>query len=145
MSENKLYQDEGLVRYLYHEKQWTQKKIAEFCDCPISTLSHWFGKFGIKARSPKWYKLRTPPSHVIDQTTGYEKIRTKDGEKRSTVMIHHLVLIAEGEDPHDVFSDEIDTHHKNNIPWDNRPSNLETMEKREHGMLHWKELEKTNV
>jgi len=47
-----------------------------------------------------------------------------------------LVAIANGEDPAEIFSSEWNVHHKNDIPWDNRPDNLEVMKHGEHRSLH---------
>lgn len=66
--------------------------------------------------------------------SGYE--RTSSGEKDTT--IHQLTVIAEGADPYKVFSGgDYNVHHKNHIPWDNRPENVELLTKAEHNSEHW--------
>jgi hypothetical protein len=56
------------------------------------------------------------------------------------VAVHQLLAIAMGEDPHDVFSNsEYQVHHKNNVPWDNRPSNIELLTAGEHYDKHLRE------
>lgn len=41
-----------------------------------------------------------------------------------------------GEDPREVFDDRTHVHHKNGIPWDNRPANLEVVDDVPHGRHH---------
>lgn len=66
--------------------------------------------------------------------SGYERT----GAGQSEAAIHQLLVIAEGADPHKVFSDgDYNVHHKNHIPWDNRPENVELLTKAEHNSEHW--------
>jgi hypothetical protein len=129
------YKDKETVVEMYREKGMTQKEMAEELGCPVSTLSYWFDKFNIDTSRPR----AKPARHTFDAETGYEKWRTSFDYERTTVMVHHLVLIAEGEDPRMVFSDNVDTHHKNGFPADNRPENLGLIDKKEHGRLHAEE------
>ena len=114
----------------------TQSEMADQLDCPVPTLSYWFNKHDIKTRGPKYYQRLQPAYHTFDDTTGYEKWRTSVCGERETVMVHHLVLVAEGEEPSKVFSDKYDTHHKNGFVFDNRPENLELIDKESHGRKH---------
>ena len=65
--------------------------------------------------------------HTIKR--GYERINCNDGKVR-----HHR-LLAVAEFGFDAVKDKI-VHHKNSIPWDNRPENLEIMTQAEHASLH---------
>jgi hypothetical protein len=68
---------------------------------------------------------------------GYEKwtAQTDDGTKN--VYVHQLAAIAHGANPHDVFSSgEYEIHHRNGIPFDNRPDNLTVVSKEQHRAIH---------
>ena len=60
-----------------------------------------------------------------------------DKISRSNVRVHQLLAISEGESPEKVFSKgEYVVHHKNGVPWDNRPENIELLTNSEHSSLH---------
>lgn len=67
---------------------------------------------------------------------GYEYVRDRAGGDDETVYVHQLVAITAGADPSRVFSPEVDVHHANHIPWDNRPGNLELKESGPHRRSH---------
>ncbi|AGM11426.1 HNH endonuclease [Halogranum tailed virus 1] len=65
---------------------------------------------------------------------GYEVVT--DGE--DSVKLHRLLACVE-EDPHDVFNGRVwNVHHRNTIPWDNRPANLLLLRSRYHRNFHAK-------
>jgi len=50
---------------------------------------------------------------VYESGLGYRYVRDRAGEGHDeTLYIHQLCAIAGGADPHDVFSDAFDVHHK---------------------------------
>lgn len=66
---------------------------------------------------------------------GYEQLSLPYHSE--TVTVHQLLAVANGYDPYKVWSDgEFVTHHKSNIPWDNRPENVEVVSKGEHNRIH---------
>lgn len=67
---------------------------------------------------------------------GYEYLRDRAAGEDETVYVHQLVLVAAGADPSEVFAPGVDVHHRNHIPWDNRPSNLALEDHREHRRAH---------
>jgi len=64
--------------------------------------------------SPNRY---TPAPTVSTTGLGYRYVRCQRGDDDSTVYIHQLCAIAGGADPHDVFSDAFDTHHRRLEDW----------------------------
>lgn len=74
-----------------------------------------------------WREGLAPKLHM--DTQGYERFWS-DGK---VITVHQLIAIAEyGFD--DVAGKVV--HHKNEIKWDNRPDNLEVMERDDHSRLH---------
>lgn len=67
---------------------------------------------------------------------GYEYFRCRARGDDSTVYVHQLVAILAGEDPAEVFDENVDVHHRNTVPWDNRPENVELRDAREHRCDH---------
>lgn len=85
-----------------------------------------------------WKKgyLSEPPTLEVD-SRGYERLRVLHEGIEYSVYVHQLLAILEGEDPHRVFGPEhFVIHHENEIPWDNRPSNIEPMYHQEHSTKH---------
>lgn len=58
-------------------------------------------------------------------------------DDKGQVYVHRLVAVAEH--GFDDVSNAI-VHHKNGVPWDNRPENLEVMTQSEHVRRHHKKL-----
>ena len=66
---------------------------------------------------------------------GYEYVRCRAAGSDDTVYIHQLVALLD-EDPAEVFSPDVDVHHCNHLPWDNRPANLRLKDARDHRVGH---------
>lgn len=50
------------------------------------------------------------------------------------VAVHRLLAVAEH--GFDAVGPDVDVHHSNGVPWDNRPSNIELIDKGKHAALH---------
>lgn len=67
----------------------------------------------------------------LEQCRGH--LRWRDDSTGRVVHVHQLVLIAQGADPVQVFSNgEYQGHHGNGVRWDNRHSNLALVHEHEH-------------
>jgi hypothetical protein len=64
---------------------------------------------------------------------GYERLRVCEYGERHEVYVHRLLAVSEyGLDA--VTDSEV--HHSNQIPWDNRPSNIEVKTPADHAQEH---------
>jgi len=129
----------------YHGKGRTLEDIANECDVDAVTIMNWMERHGIPRRG---YSDHLREEKVtLSQIKGYEsaQVRAPPGadNKTDVVKIHQLVAIAEGADPEKIFSNgAYQCHHKNKIPWDNRPENIEVLSQEEHDKLHAAERER---
>lgn len=135
-SDTKWLRDPDNLGEAYHEKEMSITDIAEELDVVPSTVSRWMNKFDIEYRD-RGEAISMGrgfgPAYFSTKPNGYEKWDVHDIGGRYTVQVHRLVAIAEyGLDA--VVDNHI--HHKNEIPWDNRPENLEPMDPSEHLKHH---------
>lgn len=135
----------------YKDKEWLKKKyygedvsvpeIAEKCGVRSQTIYYWMDKFGLDRDPTKWGdKSRVERATFYHTDHGYERWTSKhrEGGERvtKTVFVHQLLAIAEGESPHKIFCESVNIHHKNEIPWDNRPENIEVLGVWDHMKTH---------
>ena len=134
----KPWQDEDTLRELYHEKRMSQQEISDHFDNDITQagIGYWLDKLGIEKRtrseSAKIRWLNEQPCFRTDDN-GYELVETWLGEDLSKVLLHRLLAV------HKYGYDEVCgkvVHHKNDVPWDNRPDNIELMTAAEHATHH---------
>jgi len=133
------WQDKDTLQRLYCDEDMTLEEIGEQLGCCATTVGRWMEEHGIQRDKIPEEK---PPSYRTKKS-GHETVRSKHNGKHSTVGVHQLVAIANGANPYELFVCGYNVHHKNNIPWDNRPENLEVMSKSEHHKHHYKDR-KTN-
>lgn len=127
----KPYQDAGLLQTLYWEKGMSQNEISDFIGCSQETVSRWMNKLNIEARKPS--HERPAP---FRQSQGYEVWRHQVSGTHYNVSVHRLLAVAEyGFDA--VCGDDV--HHQNDIPWDNRPDNIEIKLHEQHRRDHMEE------
>lgn len=130
--------DEAAVREWYCEERMTMSEIADELDCSPKTVSDWVGRHGIKPRTVSDYASRRPAGFSTGRR-GYERWSCNTENHSGSLPVHRLLAIAEGADPHKIFSGDYHVHHENGIRWDNRPSNIEVLPSKEHLSLHAKE------
>ena len=130
------WQNEDVLYEMYVEKSMGAPKIANELETRTDTIYRWLEKHGIETRDKKHPETGgiSPRSASGDDISGgYVRFRDSD----SSVFIHQLLAVAAGEDPHKVFSEgEHHIHHKNDIPWDNRPENIELVSRKSHVAHH---------
>lgn len=132
---------EGILRELYVERELSQPEIGDRLGCSGKTISRWMKRHGIAARSQQ-------QASCLAVGTPYARLTTDGGHPiwrdhhdagetgQTIVYVHQLLAIAEGGDPYEIFREETDIHHKNGIPWDNRPANITVMSHKEHTRHH---------
>lgn len=124
----KPWQDKELLHELYVEERKTQEEISDELGTHQATISEWLLKFDIETRDD----AKKPPEFTM-QNDGYETWRHSVNGDVKRVLVHRLLAVAEyGFD--DVAGKIV--HHHTNIPWDNRPKNIELMTRGEHAAHH---------
>lgn len=130
------YHNQGFLYEKYIEEQMSIPEIAELCDVSVSTIERHLIKNNIPRRSisdgvSNYYQQNGFVPFIDSDKYNYWH-HMYEREYRS-VAVHRLLAVAE------YGFDEVsgkDVHHKNRIPWDNRPENIELLSKKEHGRLH---------
>jgi hypothetical protein len=136
--------DPEKLRQLYWGEGLSLGDIADRGRCCKKTVHNRFEEYNIETRTSTVDKP-APFKHTATETAGgaYEIWRTYVDGTHHCVRVHRLVAVAEH--GFDVVADSV-VHHKNSIPWDNRPSNLDVMTHEEHAANHAQErLDKHGV
>lgn len=126
---------ESELRELYHGEGLSIRDIADRYDVSTPTAADWLDRFDIETRTATTDLSRVP---FYTRPDGYEVWRTWVDGTNHSVRVHRLVAAAE-------YGAEAiegsDIHHKNGVPWDNRPENLQVVGKGEHTNIHRPEWE----
>lgn len=124
-NDEKPWQDKDTLKELYCEEGMSITEIANELDGGHTTISRWLHKHGIETK--KGYDERPP--HYTTDDDGYKFWRITDGDTYRSVAVHRLLAVAEyGLDA----TNGKHVHHKNHIPWDNRPKNIELKSPEQH-------------
>ncbi|WP_134672642.1 helix-turn-helix domain-containing protein [Halorussus marinus] len=136
------WQNAAVLTHLYQHNGLTTREIADRLGCNHSTVSRWLNIHGIETREnwkagveaarranrSEYARVRTLPS-------GYEYWSSKEGSDRTNRLVYVHRLLAVAEHGFDAVADT-QVHHRNGIPFDNRPDNIELLDAAEHGQLH---------
>lgn len=132
--------DEDWLREKYHDEMKSITEVAEEIGCSRMPVFRALKRHGIE-RHDKYYAAgNLHPGfrmHVQGYMCAFSNHYEGDGEQTfEEVRIHRLLAVAE------YGFDEVagrSVHHKNGIPWDNRPENIEVMDKEDHVKHHFEE------
>lgn len=137
--QEKPWRDEELVNYLYHEEEMSGQKIADKLGCSNGPIYRRINDARSISEANKIWTWKLPLKVKTDKD-GYERVDTKVNGEPLSFAHHRLIMVAEH--GFDALEENI-VHHKNEIPWDNRPENLELMEQSEHVREHFEEIPKS--
>lgn len=125
----------------YHGDGLSLKEIADECNVGHKAIRRMMIKYDIERRKPLSEKYPHSVPMYVDGT-GHPTWSHTYKQKTTVIGVHRLVAIADGVSPYEVFSENNVIHHKNHIPWDNRPENLELMNSTEHIIHHGRDNHK---
>lgn len=130
------WRNEETLKELYSERKLTAEETATKLGCSASTIRNWLQKFGIPTREGGLKRSYAPTSISPKGYERWHNIETERGTRRD-IFVHQLTVIADGANPRKVFNGgEYTVHHKNEVPWDNRPDNLVVLSASDHAALH---------
>ena len=123
--------DKSTLHELYVRRKLTLRETAEKVNCDPQTVKEWLDRYDIGTRKgPASHK----PAPFRTHLKGYEQWRCHGNRSEHIVYVHRLLAVSEyGADA----VDGMHVHHKNKIPWDNRPENIELMTPEEHSRHHY--------
>lgn len=130
------YKDADTLRELYWGEGLSLRKTADRLGVGASTVKRWMKKHNIPRRGrleASLDRFSGKDRATLSFYRGYHHWRCRDVDCMRSVAVHRLLAVAE------YGMDEIDgkhIHHKNGIPWDNRPENIEPLSPSDHMSLH---------
>lgn len=115
----------------------TLEEIAERLDASVSRIQRTLEKRGVERRSRSLaYAINGYHGGFEMNADGYLTVTANYNGERQRCYMHRLLAVAKygfgavkGKD----------VHHKNGLRWDNRPDNIELIDKQEHGRMHGEE------
>lgn len=128
------HRDAQVLEKLYVERGLTMEEIADLLDVSPPTVLYWLREYDIPTREQKRRRVKRA---TYRWNSGRPQWTAADPDgSTNSVAVSQLTAIADGADPHRVFDDDYHVHHRNGHPFDNRPRNLEVVEREHHRAVH---------
>lgn len=127
---------EEKIRELYLEQKLSIRDVTDEMGTSGRVLRKRMDECGIETRGKSEAVAiheRRKPAEFVTYPFGYEMWRNKHNGTKHNVLVHRLLAVAEW--GFEAVCDK-HVHHKDKIPWDNRPENLELMSSSEHAKHH---------
>jgi predicted XRE-type DNA-binding protein len=131
--------DPDTLRRLYWDEGMSQAEMAEVLPVTQSGVKYWMNKHDIETKTAEQAAAESCRANSANYTLnnrGYHVWRSRENGREIAVGIHRLLAVAEGADPYEIFTGGTHVHHKNSIPWDNRPDNIEPLDAKKHISQH---------
>lgn len=132
---------EDELRQLYHKEGYSTKDLADKFDTSTGAIDRAMDKYDIEREKSRNDPTR-PPSHKFMNAgdpvgTEYEIVQCTMDREVYTILIHRLIGVAYGKlEPAEFWDTDIVIHHESEHGLDNRPDNLERMDRGEHQSMH---------
>jgi hypothetical protein len=126
--------DDDWLRGKYHDEGMTITEVSELLEVSRMPVFRALKRHGIERRDKGEWNKKIHPGFIVNDG-GYVLAYSYAGSNsQDRVVVHRLIAVAE----HGIEAvKDMDVHHKNGIPWDNRPGNLQLMTKAEHTQHHF--------
>ena len=155
---NAPWRNEELLRQKYWGEEKSTTTIADEFDCTDGTISKWLNRFDIETRGvdgfskdAPWKDKQTLRKLYVEDEMAIEDIADKFDCSPQPIRtwLEKFDIDVSANDPDAKYRDGelleelywskgLSTHHKNGIPWDNRPENLEVLDHAKHAQVHSK-------
>lgn len=130
------YRDEDWLREKYNDEGMSLKEMSDEAGASTSAIIDHMERHGIDRREAGGVKLKR--ARFYTNNHGHELWESWTESHGSKYLpVHRLIAVAEH--GFEAVADN-HVHHKNHIPWDNRPENLEVLSVSEHRSYHAKEM-----
>lgn len=126
---------------LYHIEGYSQHEIADIYDVNQAAIWRAMDKWGLETDKSRSDPTHPPKHGIINPSkrvgSEYEQIQTTIDDQCYSFLVHRMIAVAHGKLPVREFTngDKV-VHHESKHGLDNRPPNLEVMDRGDHQTMH---------
>lgn len=131
------WRDVEIVHRLYWHEELNQGEIADVLNCGKTTVGNGMRDNDIPRRTHREAMLLNGNPYEVSLATRFKGHVEWAPPSATSIGVHRLLAV------HMFGFDAVcgmNVHHKNDIPWDNRPENLELMTRAEHSAHHQRKV-----